>query len=227
VGVVGLVVVGLLVVGGLAYWSWLKAKKRRELFAAFAASQGWTWTGRDDSWVNRFDGTPFDQGDHKKALNVLQGQHGGRAMVAFDYSYETHSADSKGNRQTTTHRFAFCSLSLPAHLPSLELVPESMLGRLGTVLGMQDIELESEDFNRRYRVRCADQKFAYDVLPPRTMEALMRRTALHLRLAGTDALCWESGSHSPSELLARLDAIATLVDGIPEFVWNDLKGSPS
>ena len=136
-------------------------------------------------------------------------------MVAFDYSYETHSTDSKGNRHTTTHRFAFCSLALPAYLPALEMVPESLLGRLGTALGMQDIELESEDFNRRYRVRCANQKFAYDVLPPRTMEALMSRTALHLRLAGTDAMCWESGSHSPSELLARLDAIATLVDGIP------------
>ncbi|MCW2542597.1 MAG: hypothetical protein JWM40_149 [Frankiales bacterium] len=213
--------------GGLAYWSWLQAKKRRELLAGFAASQGWTWSARDDSWVNRFEGTPFDDGDNKEALNILQGQYRGRAMIAFDYSYETHSTDSKGNSTTTTHRFAFCSLSLPGYLPRLELVPESVLGRVGTALGMQDIELESEDFNRRYRVRCANQKFAYDVLPPRTMEALMSRTALHLRLAGTDALCWESGRHSPAELLARLDALATLVDGIPAFVWNDLKGSPS
>ena len=213
--------------GGLAYWSWLQAKKRRELLQGFAASQGWTWTARDDSWANRFDGTPFDEGDHQEAVNVLQGQYRGRAMVAFDYSFETHSTDSKGNTTTTTHRIAFCSVSLPASLPRLELVPESMFGRLGTALGMQDIELESEDFNRRYRVRCANAKFAYDVLPPRTMEALMSREALHLRLSGTDALCWESGQHSPSQLLARLDALATLVDGIPEFVWNDLRGSAS
>jgi hypothetical protein len=227
VGVALLVVAGLVVMGGLAYWSWLSAKKRRELFQGFAASQGWTWVGRDDSWVQRFDGTPFEQGDHKRALNVLQGDFRGRPMVAFDYSYQTHSTDSKGNQQTTTHRYALCSLSVPAYLPKLEMVPESFLGRLGTALGMEDIELESEDFNRRYRVRCGDRKFASDVLPPRTMEAMLRRTALHLRLEGADALCWEDGSHSPAELLARLDALAALLDGIPEFVWNDLKRSPT
>ncbi|MCU1586956.1 MAG: hypothetical protein JWN31_449, partial [Frankiales bacterium] len=159
--------------GGLAYWNWLQAKKRRELLQGFAASQGWTWTARDDSWVNRFDGTPFHEGDHKRAVNVLQGQYRKRQLVAFDYSFETHSTDSKGNTTTTTHHFAFCGLTVPAFLPKLELLPESMFGRLGTVLGMQDIELESEDFNRRYRVRCIDPKFASEVLPPLTMEALL------------------------------------------------------
>ncbi len=225
-GVALLVVAGLVLVAVFAYVSWLQAKKRRELFASFAASQGWTWRAREDSWSNRFDGTPFDEGDHKQARNILQGSFRNRPIVAFDYSYQTHSTDSKGNRQTQTHRFAVCALSVDAYLPRLELVPESVLGRFGTALGMQDIELESEDFNRRYRVRAGNQKFAFDVLPPRTMEALMRRSALHLRLSGTDAVCWEPGRHSPSELLARLDALATLVEGIPEFVWKDLKGSP-
>jgi hypothetical protein len=227
VGVTLVVVIVLLVLGVAAYISWWQAKKRRELFQGFAQSQGWTWTARDDSWVDRFPGTPFQEGDHKKALNVLQGQFRGRALVAFDYSYQTHSTDSKGNRQTTTHRYALCAIGVAAYLPRLELVPESVFGRLGTALGMQDIELESEDFNRRYRVRCANPKFAYDVLPPRTMQALLAREALHLRLEGSDALCWEDGRHSPAQLLARLDALTTLLDGIPEFVWNDLKRSTS
>lgn len=215
-----------LVVGGVfAYVSWLQAKKRRELFAQFARSQGWSWVARDESWTGRFDGDPFDDGDNKEAANVLQGQFRGRPMVAFDYSYETHSTDSKGNRQTTTHRYAFCSLALPSPVPQVELVPESVFGRLGTALGMQDIEFESEDFNRRYRVRSDNPKFAYDVLPTRTMEALLGRTALHLRLRGVDAVCWEDGRHSPTELLARLDALDAVIDGIPGFVWNDLRGS--
>jgi hypothetical protein len=55
------------------------------------------------------------------------------------------------------------------------------------------------------------------------MEALLARPALHVRLFGTDALCWEGGSHSPSELLARLDTLSTLLDGVPAYVWNDRK----
>ena len=214
-----------LLMGVFAYVGWLQAKKRRELFQQFAAGQGWTWVPRDDQWAHRFAGDPFGSGDNRKAQNVLQGAHRGRPLVAFDYSYETHSTDSQGHRSTTTHRFAVCALALDAWVPTLELVPEGFFGRLGTALGMQDVALESEDFNRRYRVRCDVPKLAYDVLPPRTMEALLARPALHLRLSGADALCWEPGAHSPAELLQRLDTLSALLDGIPSLVWCDLKGS--
>lgn len=224
-GIAVLVALAVLVVGGFAYLSYVQTKKRRLLLQSFAASQGWTWVQEDDSWAERFAGDPFGQGDHRRAGNVLTGPFRGRSMVAFDYSYQTHSSDGKGNQTTTTHRYAVCALALAANLPRFELVPEHLLGRLGTMLGMQDIELESEDFNRRFRVRCEDPKLAYAILPPRTMELLLARPALHLRLAGADALCWESGAHSPAELLARLDTLSALLDAIPAFVWTDLKGS--
>lgn len=225
-GLFFLMVLGFFTIAGFAaWWSWTQAKKRRELFMQFAAGQGWRWTPRADGWTARFQGTPFEDGDNREACNVLEGVFRERPMVAFDYSYETHSTDSKGHRTTSTHRFAICALSLPAALPTFELVPEGLLGRVGTMLGMQDIELESEDFNRRFRVRCDDAKLAYDVLPARTMEALLTRPALHVRLSGTDAVCWEDGSHSPSELLSRLDTLSTLLDGVPSYVWSDRKGT--
>lgn len=215
----------VVVLAAAGYWSYQKAKKRRELLAQFAKSNSWTWVAQDDSWTGRFTGDPFGEGDHRRAKNVLQGQFRGRSMVAFDYTYQTHSQTSKGGQSTETHSFAFCALGLPASLPEVQLLPEGLLGRIGTALGMQDIELESEDFNRRYRVLCRTPKLAYDVLPPRTMQALLSRPALHLRLAGTDAMCWEQGQHTPVQLLARLDALSALVEGIPEFVWNDRKES--
>ena len=221
-----LVVVAVLGLFGLAaWWSWTQAKKRRELLQAFARSQGWTWVAADDRWTERFQGSPFGEGDNREARNILDGTFQGRPMIAFDYAYQTHSTDSKGNRTTTTHRYAVCSLGMPAALRTFELVPEGLLGRVGTMLGMQDIELESEDFNRRFRVRCDDAKLAYDLLPARTMEALLARPALHVRLSGADALCWESGAHSPVELLSRLDTLRTLLDGVPAFVWSDRKGT--
>ena len=218
-------VVLALATGG--YLSWRRAKQRRELLQQFARSQRWTWVAEDDSWASHFTGDPFEQGDHRRAANVLQGEFRGRTMVAFDYSFQTHTQSSKGGQSTQTHRYAFCAIDLPAPVPELQLLPEGFLGRIGTALGMQDIELESEDFNRRYRVLCRTPKFAYDVLPPRTMQALLSRPALHLRLVGTDAMCWESGRHTPVQLLARLDALSTMIDGVPEFVWNDRKESSS
>ena len=216
-----LLVLALAVAGALAYLSYQAEQKRRRLLQGYAMSQGWTYTAADDSWADRFPGEPFDRGDHRQARNILAGPYRGRDMVAFDYSFQTHSTDSKGHRSTTTHRYAVCALRLPTALPALELSPESLLTRFAGALGLDDVQLESEDFNRRYRVAARNPKFAYDVLHPRTMQVLLGRPALHLRLFGVDAVCWESGRLAPTELLERLTTLGILIDGIPSFVWSD------
>lgn len=215
------VAVGALV----AYLGWKAAKERREALAALASQRGWQWVARDDSWTERFGGEPFGEGSDRKAHNVLTGTYEGLPMVAFDYSYETYSTDSKGNRQTTVHRYSVCVLRMPAWLPTVELTPENLLTRFAGKLGLGDVELESEDFNRRFRVSASDPKFAYDVLHPRTMEALLARPAVGLRIGGEDAVCWEDGTHSLVELDQRLETLHALVAGIPSYVWKDRGGT--
>ena len=212
-------VVAVVAVGG--YLAYQADQKRRAMLQSFALSNGWSYTAADDSWCERFAGSPFGDGDHRQARNVLQGPYAGSAMVAFDYSFQTHSTDSKGNRSTTTHRYAVCALTMPAPLPGLELTPESALTRFAGAVGFQDVQLESEDFNRRFRVKARDPKFAYDVLHPRTMEALLARPPLHLRLLDVDAVNWENGRLAPVDLIERLSTLHALVEGIPDFVWAD------
>lgn len=89
---------------GLGWLSYHQAKKRREEFAAFAAAQGWTYVAADHSLAGQWQGEPFGSGDNRRAINVVTGPFQGRQIVAFDYSYQTHS-DNNGQRTTTTHRF--------------------------------------------------------------------------------------------------------------------------
>src|SRR4051812_21915855 len=107
------IVGGFALVGVVAYFSYQADKKRRAMLLAYAQSNGWTYTARDDSWCDRFSGSPFGEGDDRTASNILQGPYDGTSMVAFDYSYETSSTDSKGNRSTTTHRFVVCAVRMP------------------------------------------------------------------------------------------------------------------
>lgn len=216
----------VLVVGGLvAYLGWKAAKERREALAALAAQRGWTWVDRDDSWAERFSGDPFGEGSDRKAHNVLTGTYEGLPMAAFDYSYETYTTDSKGHRTTHVHRYSVCALRLPSWLPTVELTPENLFTRVAGTLGLGDVELESEDFNRRFRVSASDPKLAYDVLHPRTMEALLARPAVGLRIGGEDAVVWEDGTHSIVEMDQRLETLHLLVAGIPSFVWKDRGGT--
>lgn len=217
-----LLIVGVFVIViAVGVINYVLAKKRRELLAQFAQSNGWTLSLEDDSFALRWDGTPFDVGDHQKAKNVLLGQWQGRQITAFDYSYQTHSTDGQGQRTTTTERYAVCAVAMPTQLPRLQVTHESVLTRLGGAIGLADIELESDDFNRAFRVTCPDPKFASDVLHPRMMELLLRKGTVAWRMEGSDLLCWDNGQHSPAEVLERLSLLDDILDGIPSFVWHD------
>ena len=86
-----------------------------------------------------------------------------------------------------------------------------------------DIELESEQFNRTFVVTSPNRKFASDVLHPRLMEYLLQFPDLGWKTQGDSILAVERGQRS----LAQIDATLVLLDGItdqvPEFVWEQLR----
>jgi Protein of unknown function (DUF3137) len=216
-----LLVVGVPAAIYLAYRSWQQEQKRRELLMQWATSSGFSYAVEDDTWCDRWQGTPFGEGDHRRARNVVSGVTGTRPFTVFDYSYQTHSCDGRGNRSTQTHHYVVAGVQLPTYLPRLQVTPENVFTRIGNALGLDDIELESEDFNRRFRVHAADRKFASDVLSPRTMQALLARPELSWRIDGTDIVGWGDGRISPTEVLALTSTLNVVVDGIPSFVWHD------
>jgi hypothetical protein len=212
------------VVGGVlyvAYLSYKKNKAREELLFTWATNSGFTYAHEDDSWCSRWNATPFGEGDHRRARNVVTGTYKNHPFVAFDYSYQTHSTNSNGTRNTTTHHYVVTSLQLPAYLPQLQVTPENLLTRFGNALGLDDIELESEDFNRTFRVHAGDRKFACDVLSPRTMQMLLSRPAMSWRINGPDILAWQDGQLTPAMCVATTSQLQDVVDGIPSFVWHD------
>jgi hypothetical protein len=223
-GVVALFVVVGLLVAGIGVYQYRRNQKRIQQLRQFCLGKGWQFVTEDSQYAVRWNCAPFFQGRNRRARDVITGTIGqaehARPFVAFDYSYVTDSNNGRSS-SSTTHRYAVCAVQLPAYLPALQLTPENVLSRLGNVVVQTDIELESEDFNRRFVVQCPDAKFASDVLPPRTMQALLARTPLHFRVQGCDLLCWESGVMTPVALLERLATLTTFVDGIPTFVWHD------
>jgi hypothetical protein len=212
------VVLGMLGVALLVVGAWWFARQREKRLREFAAQIGWRYVGTDPNLRDRWKGMPFGTGSSRRVSEVLVGTYAGRPAVSFQYRYTTGSGDDR-----QTHTFHVIALSLPVWLPGLQLTPQGLGARLAMAFGGQDIELESADFNKAWRVEARDAKFASDVLHPRTMERLLRADArgLSLRLEGGDVLCWEAGSHDIDVLAARLGVMSALADGIPRFVWLD------
>jgi hypothetical protein len=215
-----IVVVGA-VIAYFGYRSWQQEQRRRATLLAWATNSGFSYVAEDDRWCDRWSAAPFGEGDHRRAENVITGTVENRPFAAFDYRYQTHSSDGKGGTTTTNHHYVVSAVQLPTMLPRLQVTPENIMTRLGNALGLDDIELESEDFNRRFRVQARDRKFACDVLTPRTMQLLLSREPVSWRIDGSDILAWQDGSLSPALLLATTSHLRDIVDGIPSFVWHD------
>ena len=207
------------VVGIIAY---LGDKKRREQLMAYALNRGWRYVAEDASLVHRWTGEPFGRGDHQRARTVLTGTEVGRAFTAFEYSYQTHTTSSKGTRSTTTHRWTVCVMPMPGWLGTVQVVPESVVDRFTGAVGLTtDIDLESEAFNRRFRVSAGSAKLASDILPPRTMEYLVAVGAEAWRTSGCDLIGFAQGRLDPAEVVRTCAVLDRVLDGVPSFVWKD------
>lgn len=220
-----IVIACLLIAGGVAYLNYITAKKRREAFASFAAQQGLSYQPENHALARQWAGTPFQTGDNWRVRNVLAGAYQGRQIVAFDYSYQTHTRTRKGGRRTTTHKFGVVVMQLPGALPKLEVTHEGIFGgAVMNALGFADLRFESEQFNRAFRVLADDERFGHAVIHPQMMEMLLTRGEIGWRIEGNSLIGWDSGAHSPVEVMNRLQLLQLVVDNVPPYVWRDYAG---
>ncbi len=137
---------------------------------------------------------------------MFTGDFHGRRLWVLDYEFTTRQGPSP------VHLIA---LALPVALPELTVSKDSVLP------GVSDIELESQAFNERFRVQADDQRFASAVLQPRMMEWLLQNPGLQWHLAGGTLVSWGYGEVAPTDVLARLEAMAGVIDRIPPLVLTD------
>jgi hypothetical protein len=221
--------VGIVVVVAVLVVGYVLDRKRRDRLMQYALMRGWTYAGEDASLVDRWQGEPFGRGDTRRARNVLTGHESGLPFTAFEYSYETHSTDSKGNRTSSTHHYVVAAVPMQGWLGTVQVLPESALDRMAGAVGLvQDIELESEDFNRRFRVSATSPKLASDILPPRTMAYLLSvQPPQAWRTCGSDLVGFAQGRLDPVDVVRTCAVLARVHSGVPPFVWKDAGGTGS
>ncbi|MCV2394945.1 hypothetical protein OEB99_11555 [Actinotalea sp. M2MS4P-6] len=116
----------------------------------------------------------------------------------------------------------------PRRFPALHLTPMAVHDRVDLALGGQDIAVESYQINERWRVRCADLRFAHEVAHPRLLERLDRAAfpGLSLLVEGRDVVVHVPG---PTDLV-RVEGLAELVldlaDLVPAYLTDDYPPHP-
>ncbi len=157
-----------------AYVQYRLKQKRIAALRAVAAGIGFELSLTDPGDVLSLGFSLLDEGDGRGVESFMTGERGGTPIECFDYWYYDESTSSKGRRSRTYHRYTCALLTIDAFAPHLRLGRESFLTRIGNAVGLDDVELEYEEFNKEFRVKCEDQRFAFSVLDGQMMEWLLR-----------------------------------------------------
>ncbi|MCJ7832526.1 MAG: DUF3137 domain-containing protein [Actinobacteria bacterium] len=212
------------VFAGIAFLSWKVDQARHRRNKAFAEANGWSYIPRDDALIKVFATPPFGLGNRRKVTDAMRGDYRGHEALVFGYQYTTHSSDQHGG-SSKTHHHRVCVVKIPGSMPLVRLIPESVFSRIATALGGTDVEVESEEFNRLWKVWSRDERAAHAILTPRMIERLLARDAVGQPLAFEPGflMTYEKGKLDLPSSPIPLDLLGEIADLVPEFLAEDYR----
>ncbi len=200
----------------------IQAKRRREALFELAVRLNLQFdAGKDYDIASRFSFlSQLAKGENRYATNVLSGNYQQNTILAFDYHYETHSTDSKGNRTTTDYWFSIFILTLPVSFPELTIRREGFFTKIAEVFGYQDINFESAEFSKTFNVRSPDKKFAYDVCNAQMMEYLLANRDLSIEIENNVLALAFTKRLSPEQIEFDLQRLIEIRSRLPEYLFT-------
>lgn len=215
IGVVGLII------GGIFLAFYMK-KKRREAFAALAAQFGLQYSPEDPYGLPQsYDFNLFSMGEGRGAENVLTGAWKEMDVIAADYWYYTTSTDSKGNRTRSYSYFTVVIVPLSGYFPKVSVTSENLFTRLADHIGLEDINFESEEFNRRYNIKSKDREFAFKLIDARMIEWFLAQPKGFSIETGGPAYLVYTRRRKPFEIPPVMEHARVFWDQVPRLVWEE------
>jgi hypothetical protein len=224
-----IIVCGILLVAGIVIYSRMQAQARRQALAEWAAQQGLAFAPDN---VGDLDGrfpsfACLQEGRNRYAYNLASGLWHERHVLAFDYHYETHSTNSKGESETTHWHFSAVIVHSEVPLKPLLIRPEGFFDKVKSFFGFEDINFESAEFSRKFFVQAPDRKWAYDVLHQRALEFLLVSPVFSLAFDARAVIAWRGATCQPAEFTQALTVVRGLLDQLPAYVLKEQKGGVS
>jgi len=211
------IAIAILIVVGIVY-GFMKVRRRREAMARLAAELDLKFYAADPWNLPLRYGHTDLLGHGGRASNILAGQMDGRDVVAFDYQYTVGSG-----KNSHTYYYQAAVFEMPILAPRLWLRRENIFDKIASWVGHDDLDFESEEFSKRYFVKCVDRKFAYDVFHARLIEYLLGVSsgAPNMEMNGPLLLVYGIQGSGPEQVRWLLDVGREIIRSIPDYVRRE------
>jgi hypothetical protein len=206
------------IIGGVWYLVGSWERWRHERNRQYAMQMGWDYLAADPTLVDVFTSPPFGQGRQRSWTDSMRGTIRDREFIVFGYRYVTGSEENR-----TVHDVRVCAVRIPGHLPLVRVGPENPATRMMTAFGETDVDVESEDFDRRWRVWSRDERAAHALLTPRMIERFLEPDLVLKTITfepGFLMTC-EKGKLDLPDTPLPFDTLCDLADLVPAFLAQD------
>jgi hypothetical protein len=218
----GAIIVVICIIGAII-WGIRAGKKRRDAMTLLAEKLGLEFAHeRNYQLADRYSFLDkLRQGSNRYAYNIISGNYQDHGVTAFDYHYETHSTDSKGNRQTNHHHFSFFILTLEKFFPELTIAKESFFSKIAQAVGFDDIDFESHEFSKKFVVRSKDKKFAYDFCNAQMIGYLLGHPSINIEVDQNSLALGFNTRLKVEEIEPHLNQLIRIRSLIPEYLFDE------
>ena len=203
------------IVIALVVYGFYTVARRRKILSAWARSRGFSFNlSKDRAMDDRFGA--FDclrRGHSRYAYNVMRGNCVQLDVIAFDYHYATGSGKNRSN-----HHFSAVVIASPFPLKGLYIRREGVFDKVTEFFGLDDIDFESAEFSRRFYVKAADKRWAYDVIHQRMMEYLLTAPTFTLQFDPHHIIAWRSGRFDTEDFDDAIGLIRGIIDRLPDYL---------
>ena len=216
-----LIFIIILAVGAGLFLAWQAERKRRETLLLWATGRGWNLLpGKDRSVHRDFPGLKvFQKGHSRSAKNIIKGEHEGCSMTLMDYRYVVGHGKNR-----STHNRGVVILHCDHPTIPLSIRRENPLDRVGEFFGADDIDFESAEFSRKFFVKSADRKWAFDVIHTRTMEYLLQAPPFSVEFGFGEIAVYKTGHFDVASYDRAIAMARKMYELIPDFVVRQMKG---
>ena len=213
-----IIAIGTVVVGTFSAWAlWTRAHRSRSL-PEVARRSGLSFSESDPFDCARVAFPLFRAGDVRRVEHVMWNPESGSRV--FDYAYAVEYRDENGKVSYRWYTFTCATIRHDGRWPEIRLLRERLFDRALQRIGLPDIDLESEEFNRMFLVQCEDARFATDLLSPQMMDFLLGTDGkVSIETKGRELLV--TSRRIDAELFPGLLGVADgFVRHVPPLVWD-------
>lgn len=215
-----IVVFIVLLVGGLAVKVWFDATRERRM-REFAGRLGGRMFPNDPHGLTFKYGQRFptlDQGEMRKAYNVVTARAKGREIFCFDHWHEVTVHTENGPRKSRVHRTCVV-VEARVDLDCMEIRPRRLLDSVKRMFGGAEVQAGPPAFRKRYFVAADDEALARAVLDDRMTSFLMEQKDFACSIFGETLFIVSSKRRfSPARIERELERALAFLDRVPRRV---------